>query len=117
MNEILCEGCGREYLPEKMSVLPTKVNLRDGTSRDVLFCGNVCADFWDETGPGEWTQLHDGTEVQQVLWRCVGCDGVYDQGMVKLLIDTDYVPERVFTVCSFCQKKDSDRFQEKEIVS
>jgi len=118
-----CEGCGYEYDQEEMAVLPVLVNLKDGTQRDVHFCGDVCADFWDYTGPSEWVALHSGEEVQRVSWQCDVCDQVWTHTGVKALIDMDnFDPDdpgdplenalmAECIVCASCQKKEKDRFK------
>jgi rubredoxin len=112
MNKrILCEGCGLEYTPDQMNTVGTLVNLRDGSQREITFDGRTCCDFWDESEPGDWVDLASGEEVQRAHWRCGQCDGVYNHDMVKLLQDTDY--ERPAFVCSFCQKKQKNRFVER----
>jgi hypothetical protein len=109
---IQCEGCGRDRLPKDMQVVATKVNLRDNTTRDIVFCGVSCCEFWDDTEPGDWVELDSGEEVQCALWQCVACDGVYDFGMVKIMLDIDY-DDCETVVCSFCRKREKERFQER----
>jgi hypothetical protein len=120
---VTCEGCGYEYEQEEMAVLPILVSLKDGSRRDVHLCGDVCADFWDDTAPGDWVELHSGEEVQQFYWRCGVCDGVYEFDAVKLLVDIDDydpdspvggdIPQAEYIVCKSCQKKEKDRFKSK----
>jgi rubredoxin len=117
-EKILCPGCGWEYPPEKMQNFTTKVNLRDGTQEELLFCDPVCTDFWDEYEPGEWVPLgtvwpipgREGQEVQLALWTCSVCSGVYDCNMVKLLVDTEWNDDKLH-VCSFCEKKEKGRYK------
>jgi hypothetical protein len=121
----VCEGCGGERKADQWAVHPTEVNLQDGTTRDILFCDITCPDFWDDTEPGEWVALESGEEVQLVDWRCFACDGVYDHGMMLMVIDMDYVDTsepvafvRDSTpVCSFCRKKERDRFKTREEIN
>lgn len=109
----ICEGCGAERGLDNWAILPTKVNLRDGSSREILFCDQPCCEFWDDTEPGDWVELASGEEVQLALWRCTICDGVYDHDMVKLMIDTEDNDSDV-VVCSLCRKKEKGRFKAKE---
>jgi hypothetical protein len=124
---ILCEGCGYEYPENEMASDTTEVNLKDGSTRNIRFCGNTCADIWDNTSPGDWITLHAGeyvdpVEVQLVLWRCIVCDGLYNFDVVKLLIDTEYIDTSepinfqrdAYTVCGFCQQKEPGRYLTKE---
>lgn len=120
---VTCPGCGYDYAPDEMAVLPTKVNLRDGTQQEILLCDVVCVDLWDEVSPGEWVELHDGTEVQLVLWRCDVCDTVWEYGLFDRLLDMwDYDPDgpveyhepREGIVCKWCQKKDKGRWKTRE---
>ena len=119
----ICEGCGYEYKQDEMAVLPVLVNLKDGTQRDVPLCGDVCADFWDDTAPGDWVALHSGEEVQRVHWTCDICSSVWEHTGVKLLIDMDNfdpddsgdplenVKMAESIVCASCQKKEKARFK------
>lgn len=110
--DTICPGCGYVTEPDGWQILPTKVNLEDGTQKDILFCDKICADFWDDTGPEEWTCLHDGTEVQLAYWTCTICSGVFDCNMVKVLVDTEWNDDEHF-VCSFCEEKGRGRYKEK----
>jgi hypothetical protein len=110
----LCEGCGYEYEPDEMAVVPTTINLRDGTQRQILFCDCVCPDFWDESLPGDWVPLHSGGEVQLADWECALCGGAYPCSLVQLLVDTDDFdlddpigtrPQAEDVVCRSCQRK------------
>jgi hypothetical protein len=121
-------GCGHNYEPDDMEAVETEVNLQDGTKRRILFDGVVCCDFWDDSEPGDWVPLASGEEVQLSLWQCSICDSVYEHNLVKLLIDMDnFDPEDAgdplenvkmaeYIVCSFCQKKEKDRFKTRAEV-
>ncbi len=127
---IICEGCGYDYARNEMAPLPKLVNLRDGSQRELWLCGNICADFWDNTVPGEWVELRtpfsdkEPEEIQLVLWRCVICDSVYDCDLLKSLYDTDEIdletltanghPPTTVIVCSFCTGREPDRFMTSE---
>src|SRR2546427_8427680 len=106
-----------------MAPLSVEVNFKDGIRRDVHFCVNVCADFWDETAPGDWVELHSGDQVQRVNWMCDICESVWNHSGVKLLIDMDnFDPDDAgdplenvkmaeCIVCASCRKKEKDRFK------
>lgn len=122
---VTCEGCGYEYDPDEMGVLPVEVHLRDGTTRDVHLCDVVCVDFWDETAPGDWVELHSGEEVQRVNWVCDVCQSVLEYKLVTYLVDThdfdpdnpvDSGPQAEYLVCSSCRKREKGRFKTREEI-
>ena len=110
---ILCEGCGRLCSPEDMQPVPTLVNLRDGTQRYVLFDGETCCDFWDESKPGDFEKLASGEEVQLADWLCGNCDSVCPYDMMRVVTDMDYEDDRTAIVCSICVRKEKQRFKVK----
>lgn len=113
-KERVCPGCGTEWPEGKFQSHETRVNLKDGSQRNIRFCDPVCCEFWDDSQPGDWLTLADGeTEVQKDLWHCEECDSVCEFDAFKVLLDMDYEPARPSIICSSCARKEPDRFIEQ----
>lgn len=107
---MICDSCGRD----DWQLYTLDVELRDGTKRTIDMCMVLCADYWDDIEPGEWSDLdHLGIEILRLYWQCPICDSVCPYGMMSMMQDNDYDPPQETRVCSQCARKEKGRFVER----
>lgn len=112
---LICPGCGGERAPDKWAIHPTKVNKRDGSTGDILFCDQPCCDFWDESKPGDWLSLDSGEEVQLTYWTCPCCDSVNDWQWMLTVLDMDNETPEETHICPSCLRKYPLTYKLKEV--
>lgn len=112
-ESITCAQYGDTCAPAEMSEV--QVELEDGTKTIILLCDRICyPDFWDDVAPGEFTRCDAADiEVRKLLWTCEECTTVGEYGLFKLVLDTEWEPPSEAIICSFCRKKEKDRWIEK----